>query len=336
MSGKKIIILFFIGLFVIAFIAVGIQTIADSSKEKKLEKYLAYDNSKESSNFSDIVIVISPVEQDKNIASKVKNAATLSGKTEQSIYGQIDNAIAKISAEMTKKGITVVDRQQTDKILEEMRWQLSDWASEENMATIGKALNANYILIVDPVFYDKGSFSYLNGTFLNVETMVKKIYSSYYYSDWDFSLLSSMTGIEGKWYYDGLMVSSVSYKSDTMKWVTPFSNGYKLAKADKKINEAYLINDLSYILIDSDNSEAYYANQLDSCSVSFSKIEADRTKVNGSYVSTLKAGTITIRNTRTGKQIVQGDVFVKDNILYVLAGFTKDNSGKAIFHMFSR
>lgn len=146
-----------------------------------------------------------------------------------------------------------------------------------------------------------------------------------------------MTGIEGRWYYDGLMVSSVDYNSDTMIWLTPFSNGFKLAVADKATNQKYLIKDLSYLNVESEHSMAYYSNgQAILCFISFSETKKDRQYANGKYVSTFKAGTINIREENSGKRIVQGDVYMKDNVLYVLAGFTKDSSGKAIFHMFTR
>lgn len=47
-------------------------------------------------------------------------------------------------------------------------------------------------------------------------------------------------------------------------------------------------------------------------------------------------GSIIIREEKTGRKNISGDLYLKGDTFFVLEGFTKDSGGKAIFHMFSK
>ena len=75
----------------------------------------------------------------------------------------------------TKNTVRVVDRNSFDKILQEMRFQTSDWSDSKKVAEFGKALNAN--CIIRGQLMRMGNVIYMTNTMIDVNT-TEIIYSA--------------------------------------------------------------------------------------------------------------------------------------------------------------
>jgi TolB-like protein len=72
-------------------------------------------------------------------------------------------------AELVNTGaVRVADRVNFDKILAEMKFQLSDWSNDNKTAQLGRAINADYIIYGQ--FMKMGTMFYLTVTMLDINT----------------------------------------------------------------------------------------------------------------------------------------------------------------------
>lgn len=71
--------------------------------------------------------------------------------------------------ELVSKGtVSVVDRENFDKIIAEMRFQTSDWSDSQKTAQLGKAINAQYV--IRGQLMKMGSTIYWTATMIDVKT----------------------------------------------------------------------------------------------------------------------------------------------------------------------
>jgi TolB-like protein len=79
-------------------------------------------------------------------------------------------------AELVNTGVVkVADRANFDKVLAEMKFQLSDWSNDQKTAQLGRAINAEYIIYGQ--FMKMGNMLYLAATMQDINT-VQRLYSS--------------------------------------------------------------------------------------------------------------------------------------------------------------
>ena len=167
------------------------------------------------------------------------------------LFKNIDIQIAKFS---NTKGIRVVDRNKMDAILAEHSFQSSSaWASEKNIAEVGKALNAQYLVYVKPVI-GTGSTNNINFECINVTTFQKIVLSNGTFNfreeeiqnlidsafiDASKTYLTNI--IEGTWFCKGVMSNGYAYTEKTEPYLSPFSSGYSLDVVEK-IPKKYMLN----------------------------------------------------------------------------------------------
>lgn len=79
-------------------------------------------------------------------------------------------------AELVNTGtVRVADRANFDKIIAEMRFQLSDWSNDQKTVQLGRALNAEYI--IHGQFMKMGNTYLMTATMLNINT-AQRLYSA--------------------------------------------------------------------------------------------------------------------------------------------------------------
>ena len=149
-------------------------------------------------------------------------------------------------------------------VMKEHAFQNSDWANEKTVARVGKALNAQYLAIIEDGktddanigFRGKESSEIVSLSLVNVTTLRKfsfpvasnEISSNYSghlatnsaYKGFDADKLEKVmqdgyTGVplenlDGDWFFDGAKESTASYNAKTLDYLTPFASGYTLKK----------------------------------------------------------------------------------------------------------
>lgn len=100
----------------------------------------------------------------------------------------LELVFAKIEEVITqRKDLIVLDRSRYEDITQEKQFQLSDLASSEKKAEIGKALNANFLCII--TIYKEN----YKVEFLNVESLQQRTYTG----DFKISLISKELKVKG-------------------------------------------------------------------------------------------------------------------------------------------
>ena len=181
--------------------------------------------------------------------------------------GEFTSGTARAEELLSKlDGISLVDRNRMEAVMKEHAFQNSDWADEKVVARVGKALNAQYLAIIEDGKTDdaniglreKESSEIVSLSLVNVTTLRKfsfpvasnEISSSNYYSGhlatniaykgFDADKLEKVmqdgyTGVplenlDGDWFFDGTKESTASYNAKTLDYLTPFASGYTLKK----------------------------------------------------------------------------------------------------------
>lgn len=171
-----------------------------------------------------------------------------------SYFSSLENAITSLSQ---ADGIRLVDRDKTEAILAEHQFQnASLWNSNENLAEVGKMLNAQYLIFIKPVVGSSSIESQFE--FVNVSTFQKiALQPSYgHFSEKEINNVidsayqdeqkADHIGIlDGTWLCNGIKSNGFEYTSETRAYLTPFSSGYRLvdiSEPPKKFSNKDLAN----------------------------------------------------------------------------------------------
>lgn len=196
----------------------------------------------------------------------------------ESCQNAIENYIKNLS---NTKGIKLVDRSKIDEILKEHAFQASSlWASEKNMAEVGKVLNVQYLIYVTA--NPKSNYSNnISFECINVTTFQKVVLSGDYHSK-EFSKKSienlvnsayenqvAKNNINGLWLCNGVMTNGVSYNNKISKYVSPFASGYELRKTSDFPKEYKLNVENAKLYVNSYEGRLQGKNINTNCEVSY-------------------------------------------------------------------
>jgi TolB-like protein len=81
------------------------------------------------------------------------------------------------------RAVKVADRSNFDKILAEMKFQLSDWSNDQKTTQLGRAINAEYIIYGQ--FMKMGTMFYLTATILDINAVQRIISERYQFKNQD-------------------------------------------------------------------------------------------------------------------------------------------------------
>lgn len=171
-----------------------------------------------------------------------------------SYFSSLEKTITSLSQ---ANGIRLVDRDKTEAILAEHQFQnASLWNSNENIAEVGKMLNAQYLVFIKPVVGSSSIESQFE--FINVSTFQKialqPSYNKFSEQDIDNVINSAYQDeqktyridlLDGTWLCNGIKSNGFKYTSETRAYLTPFSSGYSLvdiSKPPKKFSNKDLTN----------------------------------------------------------------------------------------------
>lgn len=161
------------------------------------------------------------------------------------VLEDIKSGIDKLS---NAKGIRIVDRTKTEAIIAEHNFQLNSlFSSNKNLAEVGKALNAQYLVFVTTEVSGKSwKKSDILFDFVNVSTF-QKISVEYEYDFPKKTFIDTLItqayidtsktyltdALNGRWLCNGIMTNGIKYDNYSNEYFTPFSSGYKLEKVEK-------------------------------------------------------------------------------------------------------
>ena len=179
---------------------------------------------------------------------------------------EIDMCISHLS---TTKEFQIVDKSRIDAIIAEHQAQQSFWASNENLAEVGRVLNAQYLVFVNAIptiseyFTTYGTNWHINFEFVQVSTFQKIVITANpsrfptksdvekiteaAYLDSEKNYLTKM--ITGNWLCRGVMTNGIVYTKKTKDYFSPFSAGHPLKKVSKIPKEFNLNMDMAKFTI---------------------------------------------------------------------------------------
>lgn len=255
------------------------------------------------------------------------------------------------------QGISVVDRSKIDIILREHKFQNTSWTDNStNVAELGKALNANYLVFL----YPKISSSYYSGfsvngeiEFLNVNSMKKVSFYANNINEWNLFMLGSEISKEdlyGTWFYNGIKKTDTAYTEETIQYITPFIPGKVLqdigAKAEKKFKSPLKKgSELVFgdtVLVNDEDAKMTFKSELreyfSTCKAKYEKYTktfSDSKYENKGYVSTYKVGNLIVRKQDT--VYINGFTYLYGDQLGIYLGTDgKNGTGHAYFMMFTK
>ncbi|MDR1466671.1 MAG: hypothetical protein LBI40_03535 [Treponema sp.] len=164
-------------------------------------------------------------------------------------------------AELVSKGtVNVVDRVNFDKILAEMKFQLSDWSNDQKTAQLGRAINAEYIIYGQ--FMKMGTMFYLTATMLDINAVQRLISERRQFQNQDhvFNALPSFC----KQIVTKIPAPEYLYKQFIGRWQSEDESGYyRKCIIEFKENGILRIERLDLYDISISNDEGNYSLSLD-------------------------------------------------------------------------
>ena len=353
---------FFGGVFVLCGIIWGCSECKAKSINSKKQSIIEILADTETVVRSRTIAYVDPTQDDDKVAEIYQQADRYEINRNQ-VLGIVSKNVSDITERLSKEGFKTVERSKSNlnKIMDEHEFQMSEWSSSKKVAEVGKGQNADLVLTFIPrirLATDGEAYVTLDSQFLDINTM--QVYNFKYdgtsFSNWDFNLLKENTDtILGSWFCDGVMRSSVKYSKSNALYITSFAGANPLVAVDEKTEKKYMKNRIQQMIIGEDDGVVIFDNTQEKDRIIKFTPEKDKTislnnityedvldknvsvyDESGSGVSTLKIGSVTIRD-ENGSQILKGPVYRRgDNIGIFVGTSGKNNTGYAYFVMFSK
>jgi len=349
-------------ILILAGIVWGCSTCKAKSINKDRQQVIEILSDVESVVRTRTIAYVDPTQTDEGV-EEIYQLADRYAVNRQQVLGILSKEISEVVEKLSREGFKTVERNESkiSKVMKEHDFQMSEWSSDNKVAEVGKAANADVILSFVPRFKpnsDGSSNVTVDAEFMDINTMqvINFKYDGSSFSNWDFNLLKLNTDVpDGMWYCDGLMKSSIKYNKNNAQYITPFAGANSLAKTRDGEVSKYLvkpmqrihISDSSGYIVYEDGSEeevtvkftAEKDRNISVSEVSYEDVLDKKTSMytsSGSGVSTMKIGNIIIRD-ENGKQLLKGPVYRRGSAMGVFVGTSaKDGTGTAYFLMFGK